>query len=123
MVDQGAESPLVITVVRSGGFAGLRRQWQVEPPAADEPDWESLIGELPWDSVRTDNTSRDRFVWSIEVRISTVTHQATVPERDLTGPWKTLVDRVQSADADDAPVHARSRAAHPRGPGRKDPQP
>lgn len=101
MTGPGDSSALRIVVVRSGGFAGIRREWRVE--AADGAgDWEPLVAACPWDAATADATSRDRFVWRIEVRISRRRRVASVPDRDLTGPWRELVDRVQlhSDDAD-----------------------
>lgn len=86
---------LRIVVVRSGGFAGIRREWHVEA-VDDAGDWEPLVAACPWDAVTHDATSRDRFVWRIEVRVSRRRRVASVPDRDLTGPWRELVDRVRS---------------------------
>lgn len=85
---------VVISVVRTGGFAGLTREWRVE----GEPDeWMPLVDACPWRSVGRDTTSRDRYSWRIEVRAARKRRQAQVPDAALTGPWKTLVERVQSA--------------------------
>jgi len=85
---------LVVTVVRTGGFAGLRREWAASGP----PDeWMPLVEACPWRSVPADRDSRDRFVYAITVRAPLKRCSATVPEAALTGPWKALVDRVQSA--------------------------
>ncbi len=92
-------SALRIVVVRSGGFAGLTREWRVEA-SDDAGEWEPLVAACPWGAVSTDTTSRDRFVWRIEVRISRRRKVASVPDRDLTGPWRELVDRVQQHGAE-----------------------
>jgi hypothetical protein len=88
-----------ILVVRTGGIAGLRRQWQVEP-AEDADDWLTLVAACPWDDVPVDATSRDAFIWQIETRMPTATHLARVPDRGLVGPWRELVTRVQERAAD-----------------------
>jgi len=87
---------LRIIVVRSGGFAGISREWHVEPDD-DADEWLGLIESCPWDRVGGDPASRDRFVWRIEVHISRRTRKAAVPDRELTGPWRELVDRVRRA--------------------------
>jgi hypothetical protein len=84
---------LTITVTRTGGIAGLRREWRVD---GDTEQWGPLIDACPWRSVPRDDDSRDRFVYSISVRASRKRHSATLPEAALTGPWKELVDRVQA---------------------------
>lgn len=66
----------------------------------------TLVEACDWDYTGDDPTSRDRFVWSITVTVSSgrragAEHSATLPERDLTGPWRTLVDRVQDAGRED----------------------
>jgi len=86
---------LSILVVRSGGFAGLTQRWLVEQPG-DADDWIALLRACPWDAVGSDPAARDRFVWRIEARIARRRRQASVPDRELTGPWRDLVDRVQA---------------------------
>jgi len=84
----------VISVVRTGGFAGLRREWTVEIDDGEWPDWQRLVDACPWDSV-PDDPAPDRFVYLISVP----PHSARVPERRLTGPWRELADRVRDAHA------------------------
>ncbi len=89
-----AERILVIIVVRTGGFAGLTREWRTE--ARDEDDWLPLIEACPWRQVPpADQLSRDRFVWRIEVKAPDLRRKATLPDSALDGPWRTLVQRVQ----------------------------
>jgi hypothetical protein len=83
-----------ILVVRSGGVAGIRQQWLVEP-AENVDDWAALVTACPWDDVAADASSRDRFVWRIEARMPPTTRTASVPDAHLVGPWRALVDRVQ----------------------------
>ena len=96
---QKSDARVAIEVVRSGGFAGISRQWRVEP-APDDAEWLALIDACPWGYSGSDTTSRDRYVWRIEVRLRRRTRRASVPDRDLSGPWQELVERVQAA-ADD----------------------
>jgi hypothetical protein len=87
---------LSILVVRSGGFAGLTEQWQVDPQD-DADDWLALVHACPWGAVGHDAASRDRFVWRIEARLARTVRRASVPDALLVGPWRVLVDRVQES--------------------------
>lgn len=90
---------VTITVVRTGGFAGLRRQWVAVPPAAEAPRWIALIDGCPWDDTGdadAANGGADRFVWLIDARTGGARHEMTLPETRLTGPWRQLVDEVQA---------------------------
>lgn len=105
-MDEPAEPtsrPVVrIEVVRLGGFAGIRRAWSVERD--DTEDWPDLVDACPWGRTSADPASRDRFVWRIDARVDRRRHRATVPDRDLTGPWRVLVERVQQDGDDDPPA-------------------
>lgn len=92
-----SESVIVVTVVRTGGFAGLKQQWSASVGEADRAEWMPLIDACPWRSVARDETSRDRFVWRIEARVGRARRKASVPDSALTGPWRTLVDRVRGS--------------------------
>ncbi|MEO8261164.1 MAG: protealysin inhibitor emfourin [Pseudolysinimonas sp.] len=98
---QQPDERVAIEVVRSGGFAGISRRWRVEP-ARDDAEWTALIDACPWGYSGSDTTSRDRYVWRIEVRVRRRTRRASVPDRDLDGPWQQLVDRVQAVADQDA---------------------
>jgi hypothetical protein len=89
---------LSILVVRSGGFAGLTQQWQVDP-RDDADEWAALVHACPWGAVAHDAASRDRFVWRIEARLARTVRRASVPDSLLVGPWRVLVDRVQESGA------------------------
>lgn len=83
-----------VTVIRSGGFAGLRRTWVVDVEDQDDRDaWLGLIAELPWDDRRRVAPQPDRFVYVIRVS----RRRITLPEQQLDGPWRELVNRVREA--------------------------
>ena len=81
---------LVVRVTRTGGFAGLRRQWQVEAVSEDEARlWWPLVEACPWGAAEGD-CHADGFLY--EVRANG--REATLPERQMDGPWRELVDAV-----------------------------
>ncbi|SFR88081.1 hypothetical protein SAMN05428970_3525 [Agromyces sp. CF514] len=96
-----------VFVARSGGLAGIRLTWHVkvdDQPDAD--DWFVLIEEIPWNEVPPVPPEPDRFTWDIRCEPSDPTEpggrdpiaqtaEATLAERQLTGPWRQLVDRVR----------------------------
>jgi hypothetical protein len=87
------ELPFVISIVRSGGFAGLRREWTVEVSAPEEAEhWRPIIEACPWDDPGED-PQPDRFVYDLRAS----RHAARVREQDLSGPWQLLVEEVQRA--------------------------
>lgn len=91
------ELPFVITVARTGGFAGLRREWSIEVSAPQEADhWRPIVEACPWDAAADGDATADGFVYAVSV----ADHAAVVPERELDGPWRQLVDEVRrSAEA------------------------
>ncbi|MGV8897420.1 MAG: protealysin inhibitor emfourin [Rhodoglobus sp.] len=93
---------LTITVARSGGFAGVTRRWSVSAALDEADELIELVDACPWPRVVKDEVSRDRFVYVITVRAPRKRRSATVPESALTGPWKTLVKRVQEEPAEPA---------------------
>lgn len=101
-----------ITVVRSGGFAGLRRTWRVDVDDDSRvglDEWRDMVEACPWtDGFDLDGDGvPDRFVFVITVESLPASSardselQATLPEGRVVGPWKQLVERVQSADRAD----------------------
>ncbi|GAA4376419.1 protealysin inhibitor emfourin [Agromyces bauzanensis] len=98
-----------VFVSRSGGLAGLRLVWHVhvdEQP--DRDDWYLLIRQVPWEQVPPVPPEPDRYVY----RIRCEPHEATLAERQLTGPWRRLVDRVQETSE---PERARPANGSDRG--------
>lgn len=88
---------VVIAVVRSGGIAGIRRQWRVEAEAPDADDWITLIDSCPWDQEADDTTGADRFVWSIRARTPSERRERDLSDSEVDGPWRALVDAVRQA--------------------------
>jgi len=103
---------MIVTVARTGGLAGLTRTWRVDVDA--EPDTESwlvLLDALPWsDLPRGQDARPDRFVWLVTVGARPV-REATLPEQQVTGPWRELVDRVRAAGSAERPSGPGSAAS------------
>ncbi len=94
---------IVIAVVRSGGIAGLRRRWRAEPAPEVTPQWVALVERCPWDERIDDaTTGADRYVWSIHARLHSQQLEQVVPDTQLEGAWRELVDAVRDADSADA---------------------
>lgn len=89
-----------ITVIRSGGFAGLTRRWVVIVGDQDDAaEWEHLVDTLPWDDRPTAPPQPDRYVYRIRVS----RRQITLPEQKLAGPWRQLVERVLDTTEPETP--------------------
>ncbi|MGL3149049.1 protealysin inhibitor emfourin [Microbacterium sp. A82] len=102
----GTTSPVMIAVVRSGGVAGIRRRWEVEPLHPDVDVWITLIERCPWSDPKETSPGADRYVWSIRARIAREERERELAESELTGAWRELVDAVRgaAATAPDAPT-------------------
>lgn len=48
-----------VAVKRTGGFAGLTKQWHAEPAADEAPQWIALIAQCPWDAAAPVPTTGD----------------------------------------------------------------
>jgi len=100
--DDADRSRIVVAVVRTGGIAGLRRRWRVEPDAAQAPQWVALVERCPWDeqtdAAPTSDAGADRFVWSIHAVLHRQQRERVVPDTQLQGAWRELVDAVREAD-------------------------
>jgi hypothetical protein len=87
-----------ITIQRSGGMAGMTRSWTVQAAPEEKDRWQPLVEACPWDTVQEAGRDLpdgppDRFTYSIRAG----NRRATLPERELTGPWRDLVDRARVA--------------------------
>ncbi len=106
-----------VIVSRSGGLAGLRLTWEVRVEEQPDPrEWYLLIEELPWSEARPVPPEPDRFIY----RIRCEPHEATLADRQLTGPWRQLVDRVQETTE---PLRRGQREDPPAHPTRSGPAP
>ncbi|MCM3695796.1 protealysin inhibitor emfourin [Microbacterium oleivorans] len=101
-MSQPAE-PLTIVVVRSGGFAGLRRAWRVEIANQDAGDWMPLIEACPWEQPAASAPGADRFSWEVAVAGSSCDRRASLGESDAAGPWRELIERVRT-DGESVPA-------------------
>ncbi|MGM7667661.1 protealysin inhibitor emfourin [Microbacterium sp. A93] len=99
---------ILIAVIRTGGIAGIRRHWQVEPPREEMPRWVELIDRCPWEEPCPTQRGADRYIWSIRAHTPDVRHERELPESALDGPWRRLVDAVREASA--TPDSPASRA-------------
>jgi hypothetical protein len=101
-----------VIVSRSGGLAGLRLTWRVDiDDQPDADDWYLLIEEIPWAQPPPVPPEPDRFIY----RIACPPREVTLAERQLTGPWRQLVKRVQdTAEPQRArPANERDRGVRP----------
>ena len=90
---------VVVAVVRTGGIAGIRRQWRVEVESSDASEWIDLIDRCPWDQETDADTGADRFVWRIRARTPSERRERELPDSALDGPWLALVQAVRAAAA------------------------
>ncbi|WP_347107829.1 protealysin inhibitor emfourin [Paenarthrobacter sp. S56] len=88
-----------ITVQRSGGVAAMTRVWSVDAVSADQKErWLPIVEACPWDEAkgRAAANEPDRFMYSIRAG----QHRATLPEREVTGPWQQLVECAKAEGAE-----------------------
>ncbi|MFF2488370.1 hypothetical protein ACFVSU_18340 [Microbacterium sp. NPDC058062] len=114
-----------VDVARTGGIAGMTRRWSAQPPEAEASEWITLIDRCPWSeagsavdeelgdevaaapprpAARRREPMPDGFVWFIRATWSgTGPLEAELPDDEVVGAWRELVDAVrdwsrQSAD-------------------------
>lgn len=95
------EVVVVVHVVRTGGFAGLTREWTAQPPPAEASRWVGLIEECPWEAAASAAPrGADRFAWRISARrADDPPRRAELTDDELQGPWRELVDEVRAFGA------------------------
>ncbi|TCC15369.1 protealysin inhibitor emfourin [Kribbella sindirgiensis] len=92
---------MIVSVTRSGGFAGLTKHGELD--TSDQPDadrLEAAVQELVAKDLGTGRPQPDRYVYRLEVRDSPddaagVT-QHTVAEQDVDATTAWLLDRILS---------------------------
>ncbi|CAO1654056.1 hypothetical protein I6E68_02210 [Salinibacterium sp. NSLL150] len=96
---------------RSGGLLGRRIEWDVVVDEQPDPErWYVLIAELPWHEHPVENTMPDRYIYEIHCE----PHEAVIPEQQLVGPWRELVDRVREASQPSRPAPEPQPAPSPQ---------
>ncbi|MEV8252844.1 protealysin inhibitor emfourin [Rhodoglobus sp. NPDC076762] len=110
-----------VQVWRSGGLLGRRVEWAVVVDEQPDPDqWYVLISEIPWNEHPAESTMPDRYTYEIHCE----PHEAVIPEQQLVGPWRELVDRVREADSSPRrPQPEHQAEAGPKPPAGPKPQP
>jgi hypothetical protein len=81
-----------ISIKRTGGFAGLTTRWAVDVGRDElERDWRQVIEACPWEDATGQENQPDRYLYDIRAG----DRQATLTERQVTGPWLSLVDMTR----------------------------
>lgn len=83
-----------VSVVRTGGFAGLRREWRVTSASRPEVDWRPLVEACEWDAPVRSQQARDGFMWRIQASGPSCDCAATVAEPGVTAEWRELINAV-----------------------------
>ena len=95
---------IAVTVTRTGGIAGMRRRGARSPTRAEPPHWITLIEECPWDAADPARpippTGADRFVWHVDARCGEQQREAALPDPEVQGPWRELIDAVRRSRAE-----------------------
>ena len=101
-----------ISVERRGGIAALTRVWTVHAHTETAKNqWQPIVEACPWDAVpktvraaaETSGNQPDRFIYSIRAG----QRRAALPEQEVTGPWRVLVDSTRAAAGEDQPGEAQ----------------
>ncbi|MEV5571408.1 protealysin inhibitor emfourin [Spirillospora sp. NPDC052269] len=77
-----------VTVVRSGGFAGIERRGQAD--SSDDPLLDGLVGRVDLGALPPPGRKPDQFVYDIDIDGDAT----SVGEAQLTGPLRELVHHV-----------------------------
>ena len=77
-----------VTVVRSGGFAGIERRGEAD--TASDPVLCGLVSRINLDAVPRPGRVPDQFLYEIDVD----GHTVVIGESRLTGPLRELVHHV-----------------------------
>lgn len=95
---------LSVTVTRTGGIAGAKRTWQAQPETADAGHWAELIDRCPWDAADPARpivpTGADRLMWHVGAVCGPTAREAALPDTEVQGPWRELIDAVRAVRDD-----------------------
>jgi hypothetical protein len=84
---------ITVTITRTGGFAGISRQWTVQ---LDAEEWRSLLASGAPSASSGPDHSADRFVY----RIRGGRRSLVIPDSRLDGRWRALVERARDERTD-----------------------
>lgn len=100
-----ADSNVEVTVVRSGGFAGLTREWSVAPGPDQRAAWIELVDRCPWEQEPDEPEGADRYMWTVVATLDLRPRTAELSEHQVRGAWRDLIDAVRTAASpgDDRP--------------------
>lgn len=92
-----------ISVERTGGVAALTRVWTVKADTERAKNqWQPIVEACPWDAVpktvraaaaEAEGSQPDRFIYAIRAG----QRRAALPEQQVTGPWRVLIDSTRAA--------------------------
>ncbi|MDE8669036.1 hypothetical protein PY310_10645 [Pseudarthrobacter sp. H3Y2-7] len=92
-----------ISVERTGGIAALTRVWTVTAETESAmSEWQPIVEACPWDAVpktvraaaaEAEASQPDRFIYAIRAG----QRRAALPEQQVTGPWRVLIDSARAA--------------------------
>lgn len=100
---------MLVVVVRTGGIAGMRREWRAEREGEEATALLELIHQCPWDQTGSEPDGADRYQWHVTARCRSKDElDAALSETDVDGPWRALIDEVRTLTAPRPP-----KAAHP----------
>jgi hypothetical protein len=90
------EKEMILTVIRTGGFAGLTKQGELD--TAGQPDADRLESAARPQALGSGHPQPDRYVYRLEVRDAQDADatQHTVAEQDVDQVTAWLFDRVLS---------------------------
>lgn len=92
-----------VALTRTGGVAGLRREWTVETDTQPDPGhWAELVSRLPWSQANRTahqpaSTEQSSPPDQFQYRIRCDQREIRLAESQLTGLWRELVDQVIAA--------------------------
>lgn len=87
-----------VVVTRTGGIAGLRREWSVDVETQPDADaWRRQLDALPWRDADESGGRPDGFVYVVRVEDGGAGRSVTLGEARTGSPWRALIDHVRTA--------------------------